>query len=444
MCKRFLDILLSLIGLVLFAPVMALIALGLRLEGPGNVIFAQERIGKGNTRFKVLKFRKFPAHWSDAGPGVTVTGDARMTPLGGILERTKLDELPQLWNIFRGDMSVVGPRPETPRFGDLFAGEFARVLDYTPGIFGPNQIKYRNESGMYPPDIDPEQFYREELFPAKAQNDLDYFSHANCIKDIAWFFRGAGLSLLSVIPWQRVVGLHVKIMLLDIALIVSSWALAVFIRYPQTLFTNEFEILFNGLLVFPAVMISSMIIGGCYRRPVRQFSFDDANRLAVVVTIGWAIGFLGLMGFAERGMSILLAPISCLFLLILLAAPRVVERLYWESAEQGLKHDELKVLIYGAGKAGAALAKWMKVGSPRLKLVGFIDDSVEMQGNKLLNIKVLGRESDIPTIHSVHSIDEVWTTFCLDEIKRTRLRDLCERHQIRLVALADMEPFSRL
>ena len=124
-CKRIIDLALASIGLVIAMPLMALIAIAVWLDSPGKIIFAQERLGLHGNRFKMYKFRKFPANWKDSGPGITVPGDTRMTPIGRILERTKLDELPQLWNVLKGEMSIIGPRPESMRFANLFVGKYA-------------------------------------------------------------------------------------------------------------------------------------------------------------------------------------------------------------------------------------------------------------------------------------------------------------------------------
>ncbi len=190
-CKRIMDITLAGLGLMLAAPMIGLIAVAIRLESPGPIIFSQVRLGLRGERFRLHKFRKFP----DAcfvGPGVTVVGDARMTRVGRFLERTKLDELPQLWNILRGEMSFVGPRPESVRYSDLFVPEFGCVLEYHPGIFGPNQVAFRNEAEMYPADSDPEDHYRNVLFPDKARRDLAYFPRANCLSDLVWIFAEYG------------------------------------------------------------------------------------------------------------------------------------------------------------------------------------------------------------------------------------------------------------
>jgi hypothetical protein len=127
--------------------------------------------------------------------------------VGKLLLRTKLDELPQLWNILNGEMSVVGPRPETPAFADCFGEAYGKVLDYKPGIFGPSQVFFRNEGSLYPNDRDPERFYRDVLFPLKARIDLDYFPHRTMMGDLAWIFRGM-LAVFgsSSLPLERLDG----------------------------------------------------------------------------------------------------------------------------------------------------------------------------------------------------------------------------------------------
>ena len=126
-----------------------------------------------------------------------------MTRIGAILERTKLDELPQLWNILKGEMSFVGPRPETLNHADLFAGKYRAILDYIPGLFGPNQVVFRNESKLYPSDEDPETYYRRVLFPQKAENDIRYFLKANCFTDIMWIIRGICATIANLPNWQH-------------------------------------------------------------------------------------------------------------------------------------------------------------------------------------------------------------------------------------------------
>jgi lipopolysaccharide/colanic/teichoic acid biosynthesis glycosyltransferase len=189
-CRRVFDVTVALMGLIVFAPLMIMIALAIRLDTRGPVFFSQIRLGRGGRHFRLHKFRKFVHGPEASGRAVTLKNDRRMTRVGRFLERTKLDELPQLWNVLNGDMSIVGPRPETLDFADCFAGSYRHVLDYTPGLFGPNQVIFRNESSLYPAHRDPHEFYRTVLFPAKATIDLSYYPRRTLVTDLGWLTRG--------------------------------------------------------------------------------------------------------------------------------------------------------------------------------------------------------------------------------------------------------------
>jgi lipopolysaccharide/colanic/teichoic acid biosynthesis glycosyltransferase len=137
---------------------------------------------------------------NDLGRALTLKEDNRMTRLGHLLQQSKLDELPQLWNILRGDMSVVGPRPESLHFSDCFVDDYVGVLDFKPRIFGPNQVFFRNEGSIYSENCDPELFYREVVFPLKARIDLEYFSRRSLLSDIKWIVRGVAATIGFSLP----------------------------------------------------------------------------------------------------------------------------------------------------------------------------------------------------------------------------------------------------
>jgi lipopolysaccharide/colanic/teichoic acid biosynthesis glycosyltransferase len=189
--KRALDIVLAFLALIVLSPLLLATAVAIRLESKGPVIFCQTRLGIHGKPFRLYKFRKFYHDLDSNGPHVTVQDDPRLTRTGRILERTKLNELPQLFNVLKGDMSFVGPRPESLEFADSFSAEFRDVLNYVPGIFGPSQVAFRNESHFYPRGEDPERYYRAVLFPAKATVDLRYFAKATLASDLMWIARGA-------------------------------------------------------------------------------------------------------------------------------------------------------------------------------------------------------------------------------------------------------------
>src|SRR6184192_2762030 len=148
MVKRLLDVVLSGVGLALVAPVLAIAALGIRLASPGPVLYRARRVGRAGAPFTMYKLRTM--HQRRPGRASRITGqdDPRVFPLGRLLRRTKIDELPQLFNVLRGDMSVVGPRPEVPKYVELFKTDYAVILSVRPGITDYAAIKYRDEEAL--------------------------------------------------------------------------------------------------------------------------------------------------------------------------------------------------------------------------------------------------------------------------------------------------------
>jgi len=163
--KRALDLACSALGLLLLAPLLGLVALAVKCSSAGPVLFRQVRVGRDGRPFRIAKFRSMRV--DEAGPQVTAGGDARVTPVGRLLRRTKIDELPQLWNVLVGDMSLVGPRPEVPRYVDRFAQDYRRILSIRPGITDFAAVAYRDEESVLAAADDPETAYLETVLPAK-------------------------------------------------------------------------------------------------------------------------------------------------------------------------------------------------------------------------------------------------------------------------------------
>jgi lipopolysaccharide/colanic/teichoic acid biosynthesis glycosyltransferase len=196
--RRMLDVVVALAGLIFLAPLIAMIALAIRIESRGPIFFSQVRLGYRGCHFRLYKFRKFQERQDPQERAVTLANDVRLTRVGKLLMQTKLDELPQLWNVLKGDMSLVGPRPETLDFAECFRDIYRQVLDFKPGLFGPNQVFFRNEGSLYPADCDAERFYRDVLFPLKARVDLAYFPYRNVYLDGAWIARGT----IAIFGWS--------------------------------------------------------------------------------------------------------------------------------------------------------------------------------------------------------------------------------------------------
>lgn len=165
--KRIIDILFCGIGLVVLLPLFAAVALGLKMTSPGPVFFRQERMGLDGATFRIFKFRTMRVQKLNSGCQVTADGDARITPLGSFLRRTKLDELPQLINVVQGDMALVGPRPEVPEFAELFPAEYGRILKVRPGITHQATLYFRREEEILATAPDPREFYIHKVLPEK-------------------------------------------------------------------------------------------------------------------------------------------------------------------------------------------------------------------------------------------------------------------------------------
>jgi len=193
--KRALDVLLAALGLALLAPLLAYIALRIRLDTPGPTLFRQERVGREGRLFRIHKFRTMRV--TEGGAQITAAGDARITRVGRWLRRGKLDELPQLIDVLKGDMSLVGPRPEVPRYMALVPPEArARILAVRPGITGPAALEFRDEERLLAAAKDPERTYIEQIMPIKQRHDLDYVARHGVLGDLRIIAR----TLLTVIP----------------------------------------------------------------------------------------------------------------------------------------------------------------------------------------------------------------------------------------------------
>lgn len=186
------DSLVAAMLLVLVLPLMMVVALAILLESGRPVLFSQLRLGRDGKLFRLHKFRKFRVATPANARPLTLRDDDRMTRVGRFIERTKLDELPQLWDVLRGAMALVGPRPEVPDFADCYAGRYMVLLAWRPGVFGPAQMAFRNEADFYPPNRNPIAFYRATLFPAKAELDLDYYARRTLAADLLWIVRCLG------------------------------------------------------------------------------------------------------------------------------------------------------------------------------------------------------------------------------------------------------------
>ena len=186
--KWLFDRIMSLVGLIVLSPVLLVVAILIRVKMPGGpVLFKQKRVGKEGKLFTMVKFRSMSV--AHGGSSVSVAGESRITPLGAKLRKYKLDELPELWNVFIGDMSFVGPRPDVPGYADNLVGEDRVILKLRPGITGPASLKYRDEETLLATVEDPIRYNDEVIFPDKVRINKEYYYNWSFWLDIRYIVR---------------------------------------------------------------------------------------------------------------------------------------------------------------------------------------------------------------------------------------------------------------
>jgi lipopolysaccharide/colanic/teichoic acid biosynthesis glycosyltransferase len=192
MLKRVFDVLVSSIVIFIALPLWAIIAIAIKLDSPGPVFYRGVRVGKDGKLFTIYKFRTMVVDAPNRGPGITSSKDPRITRVGRLLRKFKIDEMPQLINVLKGEMSIVGPRPEDPRYVAYYTPEQRRVLSVRPGMASPAFIKYRHEEEILAAaDDDLEHVYLTQILPDKLRLDLEYIEHQSFIGDLAILVQAA-------------------------------------------------------------------------------------------------------------------------------------------------------------------------------------------------------------------------------------------------------------
>jgi len=182
--KRIFDASASALALLVLSPIFLIVALLIKLTSNGPAIYFQDRVGRGGRLFRIAKFRSMQDNAEGAGPAITWFGDARITAVGSALRLLKIDELPQLWNVLKGDMSLVGPRPEIPRYVRLYTGRQRKVLAVRPGVTDLASIQYRNEERILSQSSDPERLYEHVILPHKLDMNLEYLEKISFSYDL--------------------------------------------------------------------------------------------------------------------------------------------------------------------------------------------------------------------------------------------------------------------
>jgi lipopolysaccharide/colanic/teichoic acid biosynthesis glycosyltransferase len=225
---RVFDLFICLLVLPFVLPLAAVIALLIYIDSPGSVLYRSTRVGRDAHHFQMLKFRKM-RRTATGGP-LTVHNDERFTPIGSFLSLTKLDELPQLWNVIRGEMHLVGPRPEVPEFVARYPREYHEILSVLPGITGPAAVEYASESHLLTLQHDPLRYYEEQIMPRKLEIDLRYIRSRTLTSDASLLLRTALVPLAKVLRSSlhnpRARRVEASLLLGACALLVAVFALA--------------------------------------------------------------------------------------------------------------------------------------------------------------------------------------------------------------------------
>ncbi len=189
MVKRIFDLSFALVGIIILLPLFLIMGALIKLDSPGPVFFRQIRIGQFGQEFRIYKFRSMVANAEALGKQITVAKDQRITRVGRFLRKSKLDELPQLFNVLKGEMSLVGPRPEVPKYVALYMAEQRQVLKVRPGITDLASIEFRNENELLGSTHSPEDLYIQEIMPKKLELNMKYIAQASLGFDLLIIFQ---------------------------------------------------------------------------------------------------------------------------------------------------------------------------------------------------------------------------------------------------------------
>jgi lipopolysaccharide/colanic/teichoic acid biosynthesis glycosyltransferase len=458
--RRLLDVVGALLGLILLAPFFILIALRIKRDSPGPIFYWGPRVGKYGRPFNILKFRTmYERPESYNGPKITAQADNRITPIGHWLRDTKLNELPQLWNVLKGDMSFVGPRPEDPDLVKSWPREARReLLAVRPGITSPASVLYRSEEQLLSADRLLDDYLRVVL-PSKLRLDLLYVRHRTLLSDLDVLFWTA-LALLPQLkrkripehslfwgPLARLITRHFSWFAVDFSVsLVSIIAAGLLWRSARPLDLG-LELATLAALLTAIVFSSVNALFGLHRVYWSKAPAGAIFELAISTALATIV---------MEGLNQLWPPLSPLLdgLLIvagLLAFTGFVFARYRARILTGiatrwitLRGQTLmgeRVLIVGAGEVGC-FAAWLIRNSDltqAFSIIGMVDDAPQKQGVRVNGLHVLGNAADIPEIVHQHDVGLVLYAIAnIDPEEQQQILDLCHQTSAHLVLVTDI------
>jgi lipopolysaccharide/colanic/teichoic acid biosynthesis glycosyltransferase len=377
--KRLYDVFFSFCGLVVLSPLLALIAALVKISDGDKVFYHQARIGRGGREFLIYKFRTMVSTADKTGPSVTKNGDSRITRIGRILRKTKLDELPQLWNVLKGDMSLVGPRPEVPNYVRLYTPEQREILQHKPGITDLASLYFRDEEALLANAENVEEFYTQQCIPRKLRLNREYAKRANLLSD-TWII------LQTVCPyWVGVLACY------GIILTASYWLSDELI---YNFASPRFVVSDGGreLCATLVLQLSCLTWHRQCRGLLSYFSFPEARTVGVALSLAATVMLV--WSFANDGRppaNFIL--INTLLSFCLLGGFRVLLRRWRERLAEraGAADTPIRVGIIGAGHVGELLA--LELAGNRefsRKVVAFFDDDFHKWQKNIHDVPVAG------------------------------------------------------
>jgi lipopolysaccharide/colanic/teichoic acid biosynthesis glycosyltransferase len=437
MIMRMLDILMSLLGLLGLIIMLPFVALLIKLDSRGPVFYSGDRVGLNGKIFKMYKFRTMQETPDFQGPSVSCQGDPRVTDVGRVLRRLKLNEFPQFLNVLRGEMALVGPRPETPDLAAAYPPEARRIFTVKPGLIGPNQILGRNEEELYPSGVDPQQFYIDQILPQKLPLDLQFIDDQSLLKNFKYLLQGALVTITGAIGRRHLLDNLSQIFLLlsDIGLCLVSFILAHFIRFGM----HHLNMACYRLLPWAVlVRLPIFIYFGFYNVLFRHLALYDIKRVFTGVALASTalITLAFLCGWAENGRGLFLIDWLCLTTL-LIGYRVLIKKLYLRHKGKASANDEkTRVLIWGAGDCGELCLRFLqKERQPSYEVLGFIDDNPRKRGKRLGGVQVLGDRHHLDIVSQLYKVQQVFiaiSSASLHELKKILkiCRDLGLRPQL--------------
>jgi lipopolysaccharide/colanic/teichoic acid biosynthesis glycosyltransferase len=418
--KRAFDIFCSVVALAVLSPLLAAIAAAIKvLGGPGPVIYRGSRIGRFGVEFHILKFRSMRAG-SDIGAQLTAGSDSRVTGVGAFLRSTKLDELPQFWNVLRGQMSVVGPRPEAPRYVAHYTEAQRTLLLVRPGVTGAATLEYRNEEAVLAQVADDkrEAFYLESLLPKELAVELEYVANWTFRRDLVIIARtlvaivtGIGLGRASttagaVLPGRRFVPRStMPVIALDSVMWVSGLVAGSILRHGKVAGVTG-ENLGAGIVIVLALLIAIGLLVGCYRGRFAIGRYQEAGALTVVqvlVVVAYFTIYV-VVSAVPVGRGTVLA--AAYWAIVPMLGVRYLFR-YWRSRRvQPPAADSRRVLVYGAGLgAHQVIPSLLFNPSSRYRPVGIIEDDPSKRYRSVEGISVVGNRNTLEWAAARYHVD---------------------------------------